>query len=172
MVKRFVFLVRHGERIDKVMKELYSYKGKVNMLDPILTETGVRQARETGEFLKAHLEKLVEKEGRDFEEVIIKTSPFIRCVQTAANIASELDKDIFTVDWGFSEFLGEYLFDEDPIPKLEVQDSGRRKLNETYQLRNVSLHGIVPDDRFYDLSLTPVYPETEVKADDRLKKNL
>ena len=133
MAKRYVFLVRHGERIDKVPTELYTYKGKVNMLDPILTETGVAQAKETGKFLDGHLSKIEAQANRAFDRVYIYTSPFIRCVQTAANIASEFeDEDQINVDYGFGEFLGEYLYDEDPMLKLEVKNNSAKQLNDAY----------------------------------------
>ena len=50
---RFCFMVRHGERADCVDEDIYIK----NLDDPPLTEHGIKQARETGEFLAKYLEE-------------------------------------------------------------------------------------------------------------------
>ena len=77
----FSALVRHGERTD--------HKGQPtpNKIDPSLTEYGFEQGAITGKFLK----KYFDGEGLTFDEIIIETSPFIRCMQTAKQIALELN---------------------------------------------------------------------------------
>jgi broad specificity phosphatase PhoE len=77
-------VVRHGERAD-----VWGSKQKiVNKADPSLSARGVKQALETGQFIRAfigeHLPKGV------FVEVKIEASPFLRTIATAAHIATEL----------------------------------------------------------------------------------
>lgn len=74
-IKIMIFAVRHTERADRIPKP-----PPVKIpYDPHLTETGLVQARRTGkkilETIDAHIEP---------DEIIIYTSPFLRCVQTAA----------------------------------------------------------------------------------------
>lgn len=72
---RFV-LIRHGERLDHVDR---SWKGPPSS-DPPLSALGRRQAVETALYFR--LERV---RGRSFiEHTTIESSPFLRCLQTAA----------------------------------------------------------------------------------------
>ena len=69
----------------------------VNIRDPPLTETGKIQALKTGISIKNH--------SGGGAPVIIFTSPFLRCLQTASAIASGLGNPPVRIEPGLSEFL-------------------------------------------------------------------
>lgn len=85
----FIAFVRHGERADdsklcyeknwNIVKE-----SEVNFVDPPLTKIGCSQAIVTGRYLKDYFKKLKPT------KIIVKCSPYIGCIMTASNIASEL----------------------------------------------------------------------------------
>jgi broad specificity phosphatase PhoE len=85
-----LFVIRHGSRIDFEDKGWRKRADAPH--DPPLSELGLRQARETGEFL------------RRFAVGSIYASPFTRTMQTASAIASILDLPLY-VEPGLSEWL-------------------------------------------------------------------
>lgn len=58
----------------------------MNEIDPPITVRGLTQAANTGKFLKKYFSDYDMK----FDQVVIKTSPFIRTIMTATQIAKEL----------------------------------------------------------------------------------
>jgi broad specificity phosphatase PhoE len=54
-----------------------------NKVDPPLTPNGIRQAEQTGRYLKEYFEE----EGLAFDKIIIESSPFLRTMMTASQIA-------------------------------------------------------------------------------------
>ena len=103
--------IRHGERADFVAEE-YEYDVPH---DPILTPVGVQQAAETGKFLADYL-----KENK-YDEVILESSPFIRTLMTAAQIAKALNISQIKVNYRYSEWLDGSFYAENPIPTLEIK---------------------------------------------------
>ena len=85
---RELILVRHGQ-------SLYNVR-LTDHLDSGLTEEGVRQVRETGQFLRTHLGHLHEFVGR--------CSPYLRCLQTARILSEETGIE-FWVDDGPREVM-------------------------------------------------------------------
>ena len=76
------FMIRHTERADKtVIPETFRTKE-----DPPLSSLGIKQSHITGQYLK----KWFEMNEMEFDKIIIESSPFIRTLQTANSIASEL----------------------------------------------------------------------------------
>ncbi|KAK9863761.1 hypothetical protein WJX84_000138 [Apatococcus fuscideae] len=92
-----VLLARHGERVDLVDNEWTRTAERPH--DAPLTETGLHQARKLGERLK--------HEGIDR----IYASPFLRTVQTAAQVASVIQMPI-CIENGLCEPLLNRLFPE------------------------------------------------------------
>ena len=89
-------MIRHGERGDSVPG--FRYKNKV---DPPLTPLGVQQAHDTGIFLK----KFITEKGFKFDKIIVCSSPFLRCMMTAAQIANQLGVDNVQINYTASECL-------------------------------------------------------------------
>ena len=97
--------------------------------DPILTALGIQQARETGEFLKRSLLQIETNEGRKFDEIRIKASPFERTITTAAQVARGVGVNYIHLDYAwvealYSKQLVEWGYSEDPIPELEARQIG------------------------------------------------
>ena len=89
-VVRTVWITRHGERRDAVDPQWFQKADRP--YDTPLSSYGVRQARLLGERLAA--EKIAH----------IFSSPFLRCVETANEIAELLDLPI-QIEWGLCEWL-------------------------------------------------------------------
>lgn len=73
-----------------------------------------------------------------FDKIIIETSPFIRCVQSASNIASVLGVPEVEINFMIGEHLYARDFAEyDPIPRLNTvtaNDVNDAKLRDTYKI--------------------------------------
>jgi len=141
-----VFVVRHGERADfpTVSQQSVDYEYEY---DPPLTPFGLTQATKTGEFIRDEYRH----QNADF---IIYSSPFLRCLQTASNIAKQLDTTQVTIEDGFCEYLSSYWYNEDPLPILTI-----RKNAEDDNLANkFGLVNII-DGKSID---HPNYPENDV----------
>lgn len=73
--KHFAAIIRHGEPGDEVQNFKYT-----NLFDPPLTPLGMRQAGETADFLDGYFKK----EDYKFDEIVIESSPYLKCMMTAA----------------------------------------------------------------------------------------
>ena len=120
----FCALVRHGERIDYT-KEVNPHNLK-NPLDPSLSSLGLSQAERTGEFFAKYCPKKTSSISTDenfhhgFDTYVIETSPMLRCIQTAAKIASKLGVKKIKINYMATEFLNEGLYPSGcPLSKIE-----------------------------------------------------
>jgi broad specificity phosphatase PhoE len=105
-----IFFLRHGARLDQLDAEWHLTSP--TPYDPPLTAKGVAQARQTGAAIKDALPKTL---GR---RVILHTSPFLRCIQTALALASGMEeKVLLRIDAWLGEWLTpDYYMDIDPPP--------------------------------------------------------
>lgn len=160
----FGAIIRHGERADHVAN-----CPSPNGSDPPLTPDGFNQATLTGQFLCQYFQK----NNMKFDKVIIETSPFIRTMMTAGQIAKAgLVKDV-TVNYQASELLETYLFRKDPLPLIEWTQNGksydtmkqniRKAYNEQFWEEGVSFHA--PTSKVG--SQVPKYPEETDEANIR-----
>lgn len=114
-------IVRHAQRLDKQDKSWQ--QSSATPYDTPLSQIGKEQAVETGIKLKNH-PKLAFDRFNDDEQVIIHSSPFLRCAQTAAWIAKGLDKKAtIRLDAAFGEFLSEDYFDNSAPPPPDNHQS-------------------------------------------------
>eukprot|EP01017_Pseudomicrothorax_dubius_P004523 TRINITY_DN1092_c0_g4_i5.p1 TRINITY_DN1092_c0_g4~~TRINITY_DN1092_c0_g4_i5.p1 ORF type:complete len:309 (+),score=76.50 TRINITY_DN1092_c0_g4_i5:68-928(+) len=102
---KMLFVVRHGERGDD--------KGEKPLIhgDTHLTSHGVDQARETGRYIRskvAQYQKERKEESKEPMTAIILTSPWLRCLQTAAGILETIGPAHENAIH-LEEALGEYL---------------------------------------------------------------
>lgn len=80
------WFLRHGARADLEDKDLHKvHCQRFPSTDPTLTAEGLHMATESGKYLKSKL--LSDHPGKKF---LIMSSPYLRCLQTARNIANEL----------------------------------------------------------------------------------
>lgn len=95
-----VFFARHGERIDHVDKAWASTQK--NPYDPYLTETGLAQARHLGKALA----------GKNIAHVFV--SPFYRTVQTASQVALEINATL-NLEPGMGEWFNAEWYEHRPV---------------------------------------------------------
>lgn len=105
-----LFFLRHGARLDQLNAEWHLTSP--TPYDPPLTSKGIAQARLTGLAIKDSLP------ATGNLRIILHTSPFLRCVQTALALAAALEKKVlFRVDAWLGEWLtSDYYTDIDPPP--------------------------------------------------------
>ncbi len=106
-----IFFLRHGARLDQFNREWHLTSP--TPYDPPLTAKGTSQARQTGVAIKSFLP--ISSSRR---RIIIHTSPYLRCIQTALTLASSLEeKVLFRIDAWLGEWLTpDYFMDIDPPP--------------------------------------------------------
>merc|ERR1719385_459305 len=96
--KKHVWLIRHGERVDKVQNDEYTRWRKtcrdVSLFDPPLTVNGFKQARDRGLLLK---EELAEIENEKDRPKCIYASPTLRTLGTAMGIAKVIKLPIVVI---------------------------------------------------------------------------
>ena len=91
-----------------------------NSHDPSLTPYGFEQAALTGKLLADVLKK------NAIDKVVVETSPMIRCMQTAKQIALQLGVKSIKINFEFMELLEPYCFNgsmDDPRFDLELTSS-------------------------------------------------
>ena len=120
------FVVRHGERQDKIGKQV------ANKYDSPLSELGLQQAQMAGEFLKSNVQG----------PIVVYSSPFYRCLQTANEIAKVLGIERIHINYLASEYMAEKMYDDCPLKNSE--------------LVNGQVDFSIVDG---DISTAPVYPE-------------
>ncbi|KAM3132798.1 hypothetical protein pb186bvf_015103 [Paramecium bursaria] len=136
-----IIFVRHGERADNSSLERHLI---VNKHDPHLTKVGQTQAKEAGQKVKILQNGL---------KTTIYCSPFQRCIQTAEQIAKEIDSNRITIKSQICETLYQTLYDSDPLDNLE------------YNKKNIELEGIeIQDEQFSN----DYYPETMESVNKRI----
>lgn len=108
----FVGVLRHAEKANLHDKDNPRWKVDV---DPPLSRRGDRQAAFTGKYLKEYFEK----HNMKFDKIVIESSPFLRCIQTASEVAVALGVDEVSINYLFAEHLHPRDFpDFDPLTKL------------------------------------------------------
>ena len=85
--KKYVILVRHGERADRAGLPIIFHEK-----DPQLTDKGKRQAYEAGNIIKSFLKETI-NENIDNIKLDIFSSPFTRTIQTSVQIRNNICKD-------------------------------------------------------------------------------
>lgn len=120
----FILIIRHGERSDSLaINQMLGNDLKFSLeLDPKLTEKGLLDARLTGEHIKSNfLDKI------SFDSIEVFSSPFLRCLQTAGQIALAIAIENVTISYGICEKLGfEYCEGVKPFDRM----SGCNKKNQ------------------------------------------
>eukprot|EP01064_Diplonema_japonicum_P008638 TRINITY_DN16073_c0_g1_i1.p1 TRINITY_DN16073_c0_g1~~TRINITY_DN16073_c0_g1_i1.p1 ORF type:complete len:981 (+),score=235.85 TRINITY_DN16073_c0_g1_i1:37-2979(+) len=94
-----LFMVRHGERTDRVGMTVS------NPDDCAITKKGREQARKAGEFIAS----------RTTTVAAVYSSPFLRCVETAAEIAGQVGVPFLRIEPGLAELYAERIFRRDPV---------------------------------------------------------
>ena len=135
-----------------------------NSDDAALTPQGIIQARETGK----HLRDFFSMNGLSFDKVMVESSPFVRTLMTAGQIASQLKVPEVQVNYELTEGMldgPEYWdFTENPMPIIEWTkaecDAGKLR-EEGYELpENVNFTELSGKfDLEYKAKIFKAYPE-------------
>ena len=146
-----VYVVRHGERTDRVTGEHVE-----NHHDCQITTAGKAQARKAGEFISNHLHSTG---GLGSKVDVVYTSPFFRCVQTAAEVAGQVGVPTLRVEPGLGELFAKRLFESQPA-----------LTRPSTVLRNIEPLGIGLDQSVAPVAATlPVWPEPGKAASKRVR---
>ena len=138
-MKQTVWIARHGNRLDFVNPEWFNTARR--RYDPPLSEDGFIQAQELGHRLK----------NKNISHII--SSPFLRTIQTANEVAEVLDLPI-KLEAGLSEWFNPDWMDSHP--EIHPQEF----LAQEYPRIDWSYKSLV----------TPSYPETQAKITRRTKQ--
>ena len=123
-----IAIVRHGAREDDGSPN-EDRKSNIKQ-DPALSSLGEMQARATGQyFLKKYL--CNPTSGSNQNNVRIISSPFLRTLQTAVNIAWEVNCERIEVWDPICEQLGVDTFDAYPLPRLNYYLNSLSYIQET-----------------------------------------
>lgn len=100
------------------------------------------------------LKQFLKEEG--YDEIIIESSPFLRTMMTASQIAKGLGMNKIKVNYLFSELLASYLFEYDPLPHAAIRTKDKNKIVATY------LDGVeYEDDGHFLEHAKKLYPESK-----------
>jgi broad specificity phosphatase PhoE len=113
-----IFAIRHGQRADDPLaKDLVPIELE---FDPPLSKNGILQAKLTGIYMREMIERM--KGGP--KKVIVLSSPFLRCIQTAINLADGLanfHKETIYICDEIAEIQKTKFFKKDVLPDLHFR---------------------------------------------------
>ena len=138
-MKQTIWIARHGNRLDFVNPEWFNTARR--RYDPPLSDDGFIQAQELGTRLK----------NQNISHII--SSPFLRTIQTANEVAQILDLPI-KLEAGLSEWFNPDWMDGHP--EIHPQEFLAQEFPRI--------------DWSYQSLITPTYPETQAKLTRRTKQ--
>jgi len=138
-MKQTIWIARHGNRLDFVNPEWFNTARR--RYDPPLSEDGFVQAQELGQRLQ----------NQKISHII--SSPFLRTIQTANEVAQILDLPI-KLEAGLSEWFNPDWMDYHP--EIHPQEFLAQEFPRI--------------DWSYQSLVTPTYPETQAKLARRTKQ--
>ena len=162
---RYCFIVRHGERADHAPETADEYRGHP---DAHLTPRGHKQAVETGQFLSSELSRIEAEEGRSFDEILVKCSPFVRCMATTARICKQINIESVSIDYNYCEWLADFLYSDNPVPHLSIRNKDSVTLNTEFNLQDISF---TDNDEGFQMANT-LYVEDQESGRKRLAANI
>lgn len=114
----FCAYINHGQTSENIFHhDLVIVPNKLIVKeDPPLSKLGIARSIYTGRYLKAYFEE----RNMHFDEIIIRTSPFVKNLTTAGLIAKELGVSKIEVDSVLVETQFNFLFSQNPFKKLEL----------------------------------------------------
>lgn len=129
--------------------------------DPILTPLGHKQCTESGKFLKKQLKEIEKKEGRKFDNVIVRCSPYIRTMASASRVCKELGLAKAEQSYLMCEILNPNVYGSDPLPNLEYKKKSTAKLDKEFSLQGIKF------SEAKECKTYPKFPETFKQTSDR-----
>ena len=159
IAERSLFFIRHAERCDKSYCT-YEKARVANKEDPPITKIGISQAQLCGKRLTEQLCDVT-------NSIVIETSPYLRCIQTASIIAKELRVRQITVSYKWGEWLYYRSFpDGSPVSQLEINYMSEREFSQKW------LDGMgFSYERDYEQIYSKRFPETQNQCKIRFEQN-
>ena len=87
---------------------------------------------------------------------------------TCARICNEIGVNTVAIDYSFCEFLSEYNYSKNPMPKLELRNKDLSTLNSEYELQDI---GFVDSDQDFAVAVK-LHPETDKQGAARAVANV
>ena len=94
--------------------------------DPPLTPRGIDQAICTGKFFKQYFEE------NGYTDIVIESSPFLRSLQTASEVAKILGTKEIKINYLLSEWMKHSFFTSNPIHTLLLTTKGQEYVEQKY----------------------------------------
>jgi len=154
-----IILVRHGEREDFINAEWKKTAKFVH--DPPLSERGLQQAEETGEYLRSYCNDTKNSEDPALPIRTIMSSPFFRTLQTSSNIAKAFPELKVTLQPAAAEWLQASCF-EGPPPTHYYKIGTREKPVPYSDAVKQGLHDSFPQVKTAApgaIHVLPMFPE-------------
>ena len=149
----FFGMVRHAEKAN--LHDQDNPRWIVDK-DPPCSRRGDRQAAFTGKYLKEYFEK----HNMKFDKIVIESSPFMRCVQTANQAALALGVDEVEINYLIAEHLYPRDFpDYDPVLKLQTVNADDLNDKEFKEFNLLSDKITFKDNGFWKDELLARWPE-------------
>lgn len=146
---RHIFVLRHGERSDRVHPKFV--RPYDIPFDPSLTQLGLLQAERSAQFIHHIAPKDV--------KVHIVSSPFLRCLETASKVANIFNAPIH-IEESFGEFMCDFDFGGDPYDSLWYKSFDLDQLESNLNGAKVIINSHI---------LRPSFPETHATLTPRVK---
>ena len=73
-------------------------------------------------------------EGRAIDNLVVRTSPFIRTMATCARICKQINVQNVELDYNYAEWMATYLYAKNPIPSLEVRNKTADEIEKEFSL--------------------------------------
>lgn len=111
--------------------------------DPSLTSNGLEQAQRAGAYFKRRIRQVSRDQNVNFDEIIVESSPFLKCLQTATAIASVNSIPNVHVQYRVCDTLTKPLFEKvqgNVMEELDLKKSG------AFKLKNDALGGEIEVD--------------------------
>lgn len=170
-----MYAVRHGQRADDpCCNDSLSIELE---FDPPLSKHGIAQAHVSGKYLKEAIANL-ERISGETKKIIILSSPFLRCIQTAIFLSNSLDnfhKNTIYINDEISEIQKSKFFSKNVLQDLHVRKSiSRKSLCDLSYARKIS----IKEKKFFNKSGSTInfaknellFPETISDCSSRFRR--
>lgn len=164
-----IYVVRHGERGDDAIDPTEKEK-MIAEYDPHLTKLGFLQAQAAGKEILRFTDDFTAKANLKTKDLkyIVVSSPFLRCIQTAANIVNSIGLDkIYNgkiyLESGASEIMSKKWFKETINEDLLIKKLNKEEL--TTMIGAEYTWGLGPEK----VIVQPQYPEDFQQFCDRFE---
>ena len=108
--------------------------------------------------MKAELARIEAEEGRTFDEIVVKASPFVRTMATCARICKQINIENVAIDYDYCEWLSEYLYTVNPMPLLSMRNKDAATLNTEFDLLDIAF---TDNDEGFNLANTHFVEDKE-----------